>query len=76
MHRHEGIAWANLRTRIEGNPDALRTLREMQATGGLRHRDLLRGSDGLREVGPEFAATEGEGDGSLEYCFRAPAPVA
>ena len=34
MHRHKGIAWADVRTRLEGNPDALRSLREMEATGG------------------------------------------
>ena len=34
MHRHEGIAWAEVQARLEGNPDALRSLREMEATGG------------------------------------------
>jgi hypothetical protein len=34
MHRHNGIAWAEVRTRLERNPDALRSLREMEATGG------------------------------------------
>jgi hypothetical protein len=34
MHRHKGIAWADVRTKLEGNPDALRSLREMEATGG------------------------------------------
>jgi hypothetical protein len=34
MHRHKGIAWGDVRTRLEGNPDALRALREMEATGG------------------------------------------
>ena len=34
MHRHKGIAWADVRARLEGNPDALRSLREMEATGG------------------------------------------
>jgi hypothetical protein len=34
MHRHKGIAWADVRTTLEGNPDALRSLREMEATGG------------------------------------------
>lgn len=34
MHRHAGIAWADVQARLEGNPDALRSLREMEATGG------------------------------------------
>jgi hypothetical protein len=34
MHRHEGIAWAAVRARLEGNPDALRSLRAMEASGG------------------------------------------
>ena len=34
MHRHKGIAWADVRARLAGNPDALRSLREMEATGG------------------------------------------
>ncbi len=32
--RHQGIAWTDVRTRLEGNPAALRSLREMEATGG------------------------------------------
>ena len=34
MHRHKGIAWADVRTKLEGNPNALRSLLEMEATGG------------------------------------------
>ncbi len=34
MARHRGIVWAEVRARLEGNPEALRSLREMQATGG------------------------------------------
>jgi len=34
MHRHKGIAWADVRARLEGNPDALKSLRAMEATGG------------------------------------------
>lgn len=33
-HRHEAIAWADVRTRLEGNPAAMKSLREMEATGG------------------------------------------
>ena len=34
MRRHSGIAWTKVRAKLEGNPDALRSLREMEATGG------------------------------------------
>jgi len=34
MHRHVEIAWAEVQTRLEDRPDALRSLREMDATGG------------------------------------------
>jgi len=34
MHRHRGIAWADVATRIASNPAALRSLRAMEATGG------------------------------------------
>ncbi|WP_280154370.1 DUF4256 domain-containing protein [Piscinibacter sp. XHJ-5] len=34
MHRHKAIAWPDVRTRLEAHPDALRSLRDMEATGG------------------------------------------
>lgn len=34
VHRHRGIAWADVRARLDGKPDALRSLHEMEATGG------------------------------------------
>jgi hypothetical protein len=34
MHRHKGIAWGDVRARLEKNPDALKALRTMEATGG------------------------------------------
>lgn len=34
MVRHPGIAWADVRTRLEANPAALRALAAMEATGG------------------------------------------
>src|SRR3954451_13521013 len=34
MHRHEGIAWAEVQARLESNPDAERSLRAMEETGG------------------------------------------
>lgn len=34
VRRHEGIAWTDVQARLEGNPDALRSLHEMESTGG------------------------------------------
>lgn len=34
MHRHVGIVWAEVRAKLEGNRDALRSLQGMEATGG------------------------------------------
>ena len=34
MHRHKGIAWDKVRAELEGNPEGLRPLREMEVTGG------------------------------------------
>lgn len=33
-HRHAGLAWAEVRARLERAPDALRSLHGMEATGG------------------------------------------
>ena len=34
MHRHKGVAWADVQAKLESSPDALRALREMELTGG------------------------------------------
>jgi hypothetical protein len=34
MHRHRGLRWADVRDRLEGLPDKLRSLDEMERTGG------------------------------------------
>ncbi len=34
MHRHKGIAWDKVQAKLEGKPGALRSLREMEVTGG------------------------------------------
>jgi len=34
MHRHEGIAWADVEARLDSHPDALRSLRDMELSGG------------------------------------------
>jgi hypothetical protein len=47
LHRHEGIEWATVQARLERNPDALRSLRAMEATGG--EPDVI-GQDGSGQV--------------------------
>ncbi|MEQ8331016.1 MAG: DUF4256 domain-containing protein [Longimicrobiales bacterium] len=42
-HRHEGVRWADVQARLEARPDALRSLQEMERTGG--EPDVVR-SDG------------------------------
>jgi len=34
MRRHKGIAWADVRARLEANPDAMRSLQAMEESGG------------------------------------------
>lgn len=34
MRRHAGIAWTDVRTRLENHPDALKSLQQMETTGG------------------------------------------
>jgi hypothetical protein len=34
MHRHRGIAWSDVQPKLEANPAALRSLGEMESTGG------------------------------------------
>lgn len=34
MHRHKGIAWADVQAKLEANPEALKSLHEMERTGG------------------------------------------
>ena len=34
MHRHQGLAWAAVEARLDANPEKLRSLAEMESTGG------------------------------------------
>lgn len=34
LHRHEGVAWARVLDRVEASPSGLKSLGEMEATGG------------------------------------------
>lgn len=45
MHRHKGIAWDKVRAGLEGNAGALKSLREMEATGG--EPDVIGRDSGL-----------------------------
>jgi hypothetical protein len=44
MHRHDGVAWAEVQGRLERTPDALRSLLAMEATGG--EPDVIGEADG------------------------------
>lgn len=34
MNRHKGIGWERVQARLESNPERLRSLHEMESTGG------------------------------------------
>jgi hypothetical protein len=34
VHRHKGLAWADVQARLDRNPDALKSLRAMETSGG------------------------------------------
>src|SRR6185436_15469310 len=34
MNRHKGMAWADVQTRLEADPEKLSSLHEMESTGG------------------------------------------
>jgi CubicO group peptidase (beta-lactamase class C family) len=34
MHRHKGVAWADVQARLDSHPEALKSLRAMEATNG------------------------------------------
>ena len=43
MHRHDRVGWADVRARLDGCSDALKSLREMERTGGEPDVVLLDG---------------------------------
>lgn len=47
MSRHEGVEWARVQARLEANPGILRSLHEMERTGG--EPDLVGRDDGTGE---------------------------
>jgi hypothetical protein len=48
MPRHEGISWTDVRDRLEHDPDALTSIRQMEATGG--EPDVIGRNDGTGHV--------------------------
>ena len=66
MHRHAGIAWADVRTRLEGSPGALRSLREMEATGG--EPDVI-GQDGETDHYTFCDCAEESPVGRRSFCY-------
>jgi len=44
MHRHPGVAWADVQGKLVGNGDALRSLQEMEITGG--EPDIIGAAEG------------------------------
>ncbi len=56
MERHPGIAWADVRARLEANPGKLRALNEMEDTGGgpdVTGRDKKTGGYVFSDCSPE-----------------------
>lgn len=56
MQRHKGIAWADVLARLEGNAAALKSLGEMEATGGepdVIGRDKAKGHYIFCDCAPE-----------------------
>jgi len=64
MHRHKAIAWAKVQARLEGNPGALKALREMEMTGG--EPDVI-GADAGRYLFCDCSAESPAGRRSLCY---------
>ncbi len=66
MHRHKGLAWADVEARLEADPDALNALREMERTGG--EPDVI-GRDGKtgRYTFADCSAESPEGRRSVCY---------
>ncbi len=66
IHRHEGLAWADVAERLEGDPDGMRSLGEMERTGG--EPDVIgRDEETGRYVFCDCAAESPEGRRSLCY---------
>ena len=70
MQRHPGIAWADVETRLERNPDVLRSLQEMEATGG--EPDVTgKSKDSARLIFCDCSAESPKGRRSICYDAKA-----
>lgn len=59
MHRHKGVAWADVVGRLEQDPEALRAIHEMERTGGepdVIARDAKSGRVVFCDCSPESPA--------------------
>jgi hypothetical protein len=66
MHRHPGVAWADVQARLDADPDALRSIGEMEATGG--EPDVIGRADATgRYVFCDCAAESPSGRRSVCY---------
>ena len=67
MHRHQGVAWVDVRARLESNPDALKALRAMEKSGGepdvqnVCKQELGNNREGYRNDERSEPAALGEG---------------
>ena len=68
MHRHPGMAWADVLEKVQGNPGAVRSLQAMEATGG--EPDVI-GRDGASVIFCDCAAESPAGRRSTCYDMQA-----
>lgn len=65
MHRHKGIAWADVLKRLQANPQALKSLAQMERTGG--EPDVIGGDKAKGFVFCDCSAESPAGRRSLCY---------
>jgi hypothetical protein len=66
MHRHPGVAWSEVQARLDADPDALRSIGGMEATGG--EPDVIGRADATgRYVFCDCAAESPSGRRSVCY---------
>ena len=65
MDRHDGISWATVQARLEGNPKALESLRAMEESGG--EPDVI-GSGGSKRITFCDCSTESP-NGRRSLCY-------
>ena len=66
MHRHKGIAWEQVQARLQSNPTALKSLGDMEASGGepdVIAQDKISGQFTFCDCAPESP------DGRRSLCY-------